>query len=174
MSRFKPADRVQLISDIAKFYKHIIGVVLDRSTDQRSVLVQYPVRLADGTVGTFYDFQLQTPPLVRAHAVFDSSFSKEHAGVRGPSEDRHMCLAAAGIEIHLKITGRVQKSISGQVRAGNIPLAAALVTPLVEDRPIDTVATNTEGEFEIHEVPVGEIMFETCVPGKRVVAWLHV
>jgi hypothetical protein len=172
MARFKPGDRVQLISDIARFYQHVIGVVLERSTDERSVLVQYPVRLADATVATFYDFQLQMPPIVRAHAVFDSFDSKEHAGVRDPTEDRQICLAGAGIEIDLKMIAGFDKSILGHVRVGNTPLAAALITLVVEDLPIATVPTDADGHFEFREVPGGEIMFETFLPGKRVVGWL--
>jgi hypothetical protein len=63
MPRFKPGDRVQLIGDISRFYKCVIGVVLDCGGSASSILKTYLVRLADNTVDLFFDFQLQTPPL---------------------------------------------------------------------------------------------------------------
>ena len=62
MPRFKLGDRVQLVGDIARFYACIVGVVVKGGTYPSAILNQYTVRLADGTVAAFFDFQLEIPP----------------------------------------------------------------------------------------------------------------
>src|SRR5437762_9500645 len=99
MPRYKVGDRVQLAGDIARFYPCVVGVVTGGGADPSSLLVQYQVRLADGAVATFFDFQLQSSPVVRAHAVFGGSISTQNIGTRGALEGRHVHLVAAGVEI---------------------------------------------------------------------------
>src|SRR2546422_3142665 len=81
--RFKIGDRVQLSGDIARFYSCTVGVVTDGGDYPASVLNQYKVRLAEGAEGTFFDFQLETPPLITAHVIFESADTPQTKGHRG-------------------------------------------------------------------------------------------
>jgi hypothetical protein len=174
MPRFRIGDRVQLIGDIARFYICVVGVVIEDGTYPASVLNQYKVRLADGTVAVFFDFQLQTPPAFRAHVIFDSAVAKKNTGTRGAPTGRHVQLAARDIELHLKITGSVKKSIVGQVTAGTNPMRKALVSLLVDDQPVDSKTTDDAGEFELHDVQPGDATIEVLVPGRRIIATLTI
>src|SRR5216683_3309106 len=103
MPRFKIGDRVQLVGDIARFYACIVGTIIQGRGYPASVLNQYTVRLADGTVATFFDFQLQIPPAVTAHIIFDSSVASRGRGTRGTGTVRQVRLLARNIDIHLRI-----------------------------------------------------------------------
>src|SRR5438034_11787964 len=128
MPRFRVGDRVQLTGDIARFYACIIGVIIQDGEYPASVLSQYKVRLADGTVAVFFDFQLLSPPAIRAYISFDSAVTRKDTGTRGTPNGRHVYLVAASVEIHVKITGAHSKSIIGQVTSGKTPTPKALVT----------------------------------------------
>jgi hypothetical protein len=179
MPRFKLGDRVQLAGDIARFYTCVIGVVVDGQHDQTSVLVHYRVRLADQTVGTFFDFQLQSPPIVRASVVYDGPEPRvppvlNDKKTRHPVEARRISLVGGELAIHLKITGNSKKAITGKVNAANNPVTAALVTILVQDRPVQTTPTNNRGEFDIHDLSGGDVIFEIFVSGRRVTAYFKI
>src|SRR5215510_7183890 len=118
MARFNIGSRVQLAGEIARFYKCGIGTVIETDLDSRAVLAQYRVRLADNTISTFFDFQLQSPPILRAQIVLDTSFS-------GESDTRRVHLVYAGIEIRLKISGT--RTVSGEVTVGKTPVQVGLV-----------------------------------------------
>ena len=169
MPRYKVGDRVQLAGDIARFYACIVGVVDSGGADSSSLLVQYDVRLADGAVATFFDFQLQSSPFVRAQVVVDGSISTTDTGPRGALEGRHIRFVAAGVGIHLKISDP-PASVVGEVTAGKTAIRLALVTLLIDDQPIGTKPTDDRGEFEFREVPAGDAAFEVFLPGKRIVA----
>jgi hypothetical protein len=179
MARFKIGDRVQLAGDIARFYTCVIGIVVDGQHDQTSVLVHYRVRLADQTVGTFFDFQLQSPPIVRATVVYDGPEPPvppvlNDKKTRHPAEARRISLVGGDLTIHLNITGNSKKAITGKVNAANHRVAAALVTILVHDRPVLTVPTNNRGEFDIHDLSDGDMVFEIFVSGRRVTAYFKI
>src|SRR5580765_7539078 len=101
MPRYKVGDRVQLAGDISRFYPCVVGVVDSGGDDPSSLLIQYQVRLADGAIATFFDFQLQSLPVVRAQVVFDGPISTPPMGTRGALEGRHIHIVAPGVEIHL-------------------------------------------------------------------------
>jgi len=175
MPRFKPGDRVQLAGDIARFYPCVVGIVVDGQHDQTSVLVHYRVRLADQTVGTFFDFQLQSPPIVRASVVYDGPEPPEppvpnDKKTSGPAEARRISLVGGELTIHLNITGNSKKAITGKVNAASHPVAAALVTILVQERPVQTTPTNNRGEFDIHDLSGGDVIVEIFVTGRRITA----
>jgi hypothetical protein len=171
MPRFKAGDRVQLTGDIARFYRCVIGIVTAIGTDPSSVLIHYQVRLADDTVATFFDFQLQTVPVVQANVVSDSLASLTATGSEAASEDREIRWIGSGVEIHAKISGQL-KTIVGQVSKGKSPIAGALVTVVIDRQPVATKATDTRGEAEFENVPAGEVTLETFVPGRRIAASL--
>ena len=174
MPRFKVGDRVQLTGEIARFYPSVIGIVKDRGKDQSSVLVQYDVRLADETVAKFFDFQLQTPPVVRGRIVYDEPILKKSTAHAVASEGREIRLIGADVEVHLEICGAFRKSITEHVSVGKVAMTDALVTVLVHEQPIATKRTDGRGDVEFHGAPSGDVTIETLVPGKRIVVSLNV
>jgi hypothetical protein len=170
MPRFKIGDHVQLVGDIARFYACGVGTVVEGATDPSAVLNQYTVRLADGTVGAFFDFQLETPPASAAQIIFDSAASQKTAGTRGGATGRNMRLLGRGIDIHLKISGGSRKTIAGQVIAGTGAMRYALVTVFLADQTGDSTSTDDTGEFKLSDVPPGDITIEVLVPSRRIVA----
>jgi hypothetical protein len=174
MPRFEPGDRVQLVGDIARFYTCIVGVIVSDDDNSASVLNQYQVRLADGTIAAFFDFQLHTPPLTSARVIFDSLLTSTAGGTRGETTGRHMHLVGRDVDFHLKITGSSQKAILGQITAGAKVLKKALVTLMVENKVTETVATDDSGEFALRSVPSGAVGIEVFVPARRVLASMTV
>ena len=174
MPRFKVGDRVQLTGEIARFYRSVIGTVKDSGTDHRSVLLQYDVRLADGTVSKFFDFQLQTPPVVRGRIVFDEPISIKDCDLPDARTGREIRLIGADVEVHLEICGAFRKSITEHVSVGKVAMTDALVTVLVHEQPIATKRTDGRGDVEFHGAPSGDVTIETLVPGKRIVVSLNV
>jgi len=174
MPRYKVGDRVQLAGDISRFYPCVVGVVDSGSDDPSSLLIQYQVRLADGAIATFFDFQLQSLPVVRAQVVFDGPISTQPMGTRGVLEGRHIHVVAPGVEIHLRISDTPPRSVIGELTAGKTPMPCALVTLMTDDHPIGTKPTDGSGEFEFHEVPEGNVAIEAFLPGRRIVASLNI
>jgi hypothetical protein len=72
MPRFEYGDRVQVIGDIARFYKCVVGAVIADERDAVSEMNQYKVRLADGSESDFFDFQLQSPAVMTGRLIEDS------------------------------------------------------------------------------------------------------
>jgi hypothetical protein len=173
MPRFKTGDRVQLVGDIAQFYGGIVGTIIEGGGYPASVLNQYTVRLVDGSVATFFDFQLQSPPAITAHILFDSSVSSKGAGTRGPGTVRQVRLLARDIYIHLRISGHATKTIVGEVMAGTV-MRNALVTLLIGSQTADTTSTDDSGEFTLRDVVPGELTIEILVPSRRILASLTV
>ena len=171
MPRFKPGDRVQLIGDISHFYNSVIGVVLDCGGSSSSVLKTYLVRLADKTVDMFFDFQLQTPPLVPAEVVFDSRKPDKQLATRGTVGARHIVAAAGEVQVHVRINGTFAWSIIGQASVGRMA-TSAIGTLLVDKRIMASEPANEEGEFRFRNVPASQITLEVFVPGQRIVAAL--
>jgi len=174
MPRFKLGDRVQLVGDIARFYACIVGVVVKGGTYPSAILNQYTVRLADGTVAVFFDFQLETPPATIAQIIFDSAASQKPSGTRGAAAARNMRLLARGIDIHLKISGGAKKTIAGQVTTGPSAMRNALVTVFPGDQTVDSASTDDSGEFTLSDVPPGDITIEVLIPSRRIVASITV
>jgi hypothetical protein len=172
MPRLTAGDRVQLVGDISRFYTCVVGVVIDDGTLPSSVLNQYKVRLADGTNGVFFDFQLQLPAASRAQLIFDSAVSEKKSGTRGPSPGRHVRMAGRDLEIHLKIGGSTEQSVGivGQVTLGARPLQPALVSLLGEQQPLETKVTDGNGEFHFSGAANGEVTIEIFAQGRRVLA----
>jgi hypothetical protein len=173
MPRFKIGDRVQLVGDIAAFYACIVGTIIQGGGYPSSVLNQYTVRLADGTVATFFDFQLQTPQAVTANIIFDSSVASRGRGTRGAGAVRQVRLLARNVDIHLRISGSARKTIVGEVTAG-APVRTALVTLLTGDQTVDTTFTDDSGEFTLGDVVPGEVTIEILLPLRRILASLTV
>jgi hypothetical protein len=171
MPRFKPGDRVQLIGDISRFYKCVIGVVLDCGESSSSLLKTYLVRLADKTVDMFFDFQLHTPPLVPAEVVFDSRKPDKQLATRGTVGARHIVAAAGEVQVHVRINGTFAWSIIGQASVGRMA-TSAIGTLLVDKRIMASEPANEEGEFRFRDVPAGQLTLEVFVPGQRIVAAL--
>jgi hypothetical protein len=172
--RFNIGDRVQLVGDISRFYPCTVGIVTDGGNYPASVLNQYKVRLADGAEGTFFDFQLETPPLITARVIFDSAVTEKPKGQRGPVPDRHVRLLGRDIDIHLKIMGTPLKTVIGQVTAGANPVMNAQVTLLVQNEIAGTTITNDLGEFTLRGVPAGEVGIEIFLPSRRILVPLTV
>jgi hypothetical protein len=168
LPRFTIGDRVQLVGDIARFYTCVAGVILNDDAYPASVLNQYRVRLADGTVGTFFDFQLQSPPTVTAHVILDTSVAPKSAGTRGGPAARQIRLLARDIDIHLHISGAAKKTIVGQIVTGTAIMRRALVTVLLGDQAADSTATDDSGEFTLRDVAPGKVTIEIIIPGRRI------
>jgi hypothetical protein len=171
MPRFNPGDRVQLIGDISRFYKCVIGVVLDADGSSSAIPKTYLVRLADKTVDMFSDFQLQTPPLVSAEVLFDSRRPDNQSATRGTVDARHIVAAAGEVEVHVRIAGTSVWSIIGQASVGRIA-TNAIGTLLVDERIMASEPANAEGEFRFRDVPASPITLEVFVPGQRIAAAL--
>jgi len=172
MPRFAVGDRVQLTGDISRFYPSIIGVVITDREYPASVLSQYRIRLADGSVATFFDFQLLSPPAVRAYVSFDSAVTKDETNPDGTLNGRQVYLVAAGVEIRLNISGLAGTSVRGQVSSGKTPAPRALITLVRDNDPIETKPTDDAGEFEFQNLEPGGIKIETLLPGKRILTSL--
>jgi len=170
LPRFSIEDRVQLVGDIARFYACTVGVVMAGGSYPASVFNQYTVRLADGTEGVFFDFQLETPPLVTARLLFDNVVDHKRAGARDLTPGRNVRFVGAGIDIHLKMTGSGKRTVVGEVTSGSTAIRKAMVTLLVENQPIQTTATNDMSQFTLREVSPGGIGIEVFLPGRRVLA----
>ena len=169
MPRFKIGDRVELVGDIARFYKCIVGVIAKVGADTGAILNQYTVLLADGTITSFFDFQLQTLPAVVAHVVFDSAISAKSAGIRGTSAVRQVRLLARDVHIHLRVSGSGTKTIVGQVAGATTRLRQGLVFLLDGDEILDSTSSEPSGEFTLHEVPAGQMTFEIFIPSRRII-----
>jgi hypothetical protein len=169
MPRFKPGDRVQIAGDIARFHACAIGVIVPHTEDAASVLNQYQVRLANGTVAVFFDFQLRPPAALHARMTFDSASAKQPAGTRGVVPGRHLRFVSGNLEIDLKITHGEEKSVVGQLRAGAAPLYA-VATLVMRNGTIRSEPVDAEGEFYFRDVPAGELTLEVLVPGNAVLA----
>ena len=174
MPRFRLGDRVQLVGDIARFYACIVGVVISDGAYPASVLNQYRVRLADGKEGTFFDFQLETPPANIARVIFDTLVTPKQSGIRGLTPGRHVHLAVRDVDIHLKITGSTKKTILGQVTAGKTTMKKALVTLLIQNHTIATTSTDESGEFTLQDVAPGDVVIEVFIPSRRILAPLSI
>jgi hypothetical protein len=168
MPRFTVGDRVQLAGDIAGYYKCVIGVIEATGGNAASVLNQYWVRLADGTVGEFFDFQLQNPLAVAAAPVFDSAVSKTRSGTRGALSGRHLQFVARDVDIHLKVSSAT-KSVIGQVTSGLDPTRWALIT-IEQDGHIQTKSPDEQGLFDFSELAEGDVRIELLTRDRRVIA----
>jgi hypothetical protein len=160
MPRFNIGDRVQLAGDIAQFYACVVGVVADSEKDSSSALTQYQVRLADETVGTFFDFQLQSPPAVRGQIV-------DAAG-------RDIRIVAAGVEVRINMSNGPDRSLTGHVTIPKAATCRGLVSLLVDGTAVVTKATSDSGGFEFQDAPAGGLSLETVVAGKRIVVPLSI
>ncbi len=174
MPRFKIGDRVQLVGDIARFYAFVVGVVVQGEADPASVLNQYAVRLADGTVAAFFDFQLQTPPATVAQIIFDSAVSPKGAGSRPSSAVRQVRLLARDIDILLQISGSGTKTILGRVAAGAMTIPKAVVTLLAGDQATRTITSDNTGEFTLRDVVGNKVAMEILVPSRRIIVSLTI
>jgi hypothetical protein len=170
LPRFRTEDRVQLVGDIARFYACIVGVVTAGGSYPASVLNQYTVRLADGIEGVFFDFQLETPPLVTARLLFDNLVERKKTGVRDLGPGRNIRFVGAGIDINLRMTGSGKRTVVGEITSGSTAIRKAIVTLLVENQSIQTTATNDMSQFTLRDVSPGGIGIEVCLPGRRILA----
>jgi hypothetical protein len=165
-----------VVGDIARFHACTVGVVVQGESYTASVLNQYAVRLADGTTATFFDFQLQTPPTVTAHLIFDSSSAPKAAGTRGAAV-RQLRLLARNVDIHLRISDSPQekkKTVIGQITAGATVVRNALVTLLIGGQSLDSTSTDQAGEFTLSDVASGEVTIEIVIPSRKILASLIV
>jgi hypothetical protein len=176
MPRLKAGDRVQLIGDIAHFYSCTVGVVVSGNEYPASVLNQYKVRLADGTEGTFFDFQLEMPAVITARLILDSAAVSKPPGARGTPPDRHVRMLGRDIDIHLRIrtAGSEGATIVGQIAASATPMAKAQATLLVHDDAVETTITDDLGEFTLRGAPRGDIKIEVFLPGRRILVPLTI
>ena len=172
MARFRIGDRVQLMGDIARFYTSVVGVIVTGDAYPASVLNQFTVRLADGTVATFFDFQLQSPPAVTAHVILDTSTAPKATGTRGAAPVRQMRLLARDVDIHLRISGTTTKTIVGQVLAGPTPMRGALVTLILGNEVLQSTVTDESGEFTLRDATPQSVVLEVLIPGRRIQAAL--
>jgi hypothetical protein len=165
MPRFEYGDRVQVIGDIARFYKCVVGAVIADERDAVSEMNQYKVRLADGSESDFFDFQLQSPAVMTGRLIEDSG--QTAAG-------RELRFSARNIYIHLEIKGSAEKSVVGVVKIGSTVLPNALVTAWNPDRISAPAVSNNDGEFTFQDVAPGEIRIEVFVPTSRILVSLVV
>jgi hypothetical protein len=174
MPRFKIGDRVELVGDIAQFYTCIVGVIAKAVAHPGAILNQYTVLLADGIIASFFDFQLQTPPAVVAHVMFDSAISSKSVGIRGPSAVRQVRLFARDLHIQLRISGSASKTIVGQVAGATRRLQQGLVVVLSGDEILDSTSSDASGKFTLYEVPAGKMRMEIFIPSRRIIVNLDV
>jgi hypothetical protein len=172
MPRFKIGDRVQIVGDIARFYACVIGVIVEDGTYPSAVLNQYNVRLADGTVAAFFDFQLQTPAAVTAHVIFDSSVSPKSTGTRGTTAVRQVRLLARDVDIQLNVSGSKKKTVVGRLSIGATAIRNGLVTLLSGDQVLGSTSSDDSGEFTAQHVPAGKVTMEFFIPSRRIIATL--
>jgi len=175
MSSFSIGDRVEVIGDIARYYRSTVGIVTAVEQSVTSLFNKFTLRLADGTIGRFLPFQIHIPPATTARLVFDNADSWQPAGVRGAAQARHLRFTAAQFDIHLKILASdASKAIVGQIfRAQSEWIEPALVTLLVEGKSQQTTATDAIGEFKLDGIPSGEIQLEIFVAAHRILASLR-
>ena len=162
-----------MIGDIARFYACSVGVIVEGESYTASVLNQYTVRLADGNLATFFDFQLQAPPAVIAHLIFDSSAAPMGAGTHGAAV-RQLRLLARNVDIHLRIWDSPTKTVIGQITIGATAVRNALVTLLIGGQAGDTISTDEAGGFTLPDVAPGEVTIEIVIPSRKILASLTV
>ena len=175
MPHFSIGDRVEVIGDIARYYRSTVGTITGKEQGITSLFNKFTLRLADGTVGTFLPFQIQIPPATTARLVFDNAASWQPAGLRGAAQPRHLRFTAQQFDIHLKILGsETSKAIVGQIFRGQSEwIEPALVTLLVDGKAEQTTTTDAIGEFKLDRIQAGEIGLEIFVAAHRILALLQ-
>jgi hypothetical protein len=115
--------------------------------------------LADDTVGTFFDFQLQSPPAVRGQV--------DTAG-------RDIHIVAPGVEVRVNMSNAPDSYLTGNVTMPKASACRGLVSLLVDGTAVVTKPTSESGGFEFQDSPGGGVSLETVVPGKRIVVPLGI
>jgi hypothetical protein len=163
---FKVGDRVEVIDDIGRHFQSHVGIVTGTRRRPMSVAQEIDVRLADGVIHRFFDFQLCTPPATPLSLIFDSATAPGVEGVRDTSEARQMLFRGQDIDLHLRVT---PTQIRGQFTSVQTASEGPLITLLINDEPWHTITADNAGDFALEEVPLGTITLEIFVPGRRFV-----
>jgi hypothetical protein len=175
MFRFKTGDRVEVVGDIARFLNSKIGLITSDSQRSISVLKEFAVTLADGTRGTFFDFQLRIPPCITARMAFDSITAGMATGMRGGGFNRQLRFVAQNFDLHISVAASGQnRNMLGQLIWGSKTSEGAVISLLVDDEVIGTTTTDKNGEFRLRDVPAGPVNLEVLVPSGRITSPLVV
>jgi len=170
MASFKVGDRVEIVGDIARYYKSKIGLITEAEQRSVSVIKEFAVKLADGARGTFFDFQLAIPPARIARNEFDSS-SSPNPGMRGVTSDRQLRFLTSDFDIHLSVTrANDHHLVMGQIDSREKRSQLVLVSLILAGEAHATTTTNLEGEFRLHDVPSGDITIEMFMPAERILS----
>jgi hypothetical protein len=169
MARFKLGDRVEVSGEVARCYTCPIGVVTD--IQRLPTCDEFTLRLANGHIASFVDFQLRKPPAMTAQLLFDSSQSAKSPGLRGGTNtERHLRFGALDRDIHLKISasdGNIR--FLGEVTSPAYSDQCSLVTWRRANGIEETISTNTHGEFQFNNLTAGIVQLEVFEPSLRIV-----
>ena len=164
---FEAGARVEVIGEIARFYTSTIGIITTVGQSQVPLMKGYQVKLTDGTLVRFFDFQLRVPPPTMAGLLSDNWRSPSLSGLRGPAEGRHLLFVTRDFDIHLKLARTDEKKTAfGEVTP--VP-RIGLVSLLIGQQQKETTTTDLTGDFKLHEVDGREVAVEIFVPGQRII-----
>ena len=171
MNRLKIGDYVEVVGEMAAFCNAKIGVIDAIPVRAISVIKEFTVKLADGTLRNFFDFQLRTPPAAPAYLVYDSAWSSTPDGIRGAVQSRHLRFVdqelAADIHIKSAVCGELQ-TIIGQLFMIRKAPQHAMATLISEGKTKEMIILDRAGEFRFDEVPLGSVCIEFLVPSRRI------
>jgi hypothetical protein len=111
-----------------------------------------------------------------AFTFFDSQAQPALAGMRGPTDARHLVLRAEGFDIHVKIGGAAPKrQMTGQIlaRGGTLPVGGARLHLLREGERLAVTTADKLGEFTFKDVPEGQLSLQIDMPHLTVVGALN-
>jgi len=172
MADLNIGDRVEIIGDIARYYRSTVGIIVGIERAVTALFNKLTIRLSDGTTGTFFPFQIQIPQAVTGRIVFANSADEQPSGLGGVAAARHLRCYAREFDLHLKIleSGSTY-AVLGQLLVGESAwVHAAIVTLLLEGRAAKTTTTDGMGEFKLDGIPPGDFDLEVFVPGLRILA----
>jgi hypothetical protein len=165
----KKGDRIEVVGDIARFLTSKVGVITSDDQRSTSVLKEFSVTLSDGTLGTFFDFQLRIPPNIISRMAFDSVTSGVPSGFRGGAFNRQVRFVAHNFDLHVSVGPSGQNRILfGQLIWASRITELAIVSLLFGDEVLGTAITDSNGEFRFQEVGAGRVNLEIVVPSTRI------
>jgi hypothetical protein len=105
--------------------------------------------------------------------LFDSSVSPLPSRFGGAVNDRHLVFVGQDFDMHLKISvAEGNKELRGQVIPHVVKkdLQSATITLLAEGEPVGKSTTDESGEFNLREIPTGDLVVEVMTANRRVKA----
>ena len=111
-------------------------------------------------------------PLV-AKLLFNSLTQTSLKGFRGPMESQQIVFKAEDLSIHLRVSKpEEERVILGQImrESPGSFVSSTTVNLMLGTNKIDSVVTNSLGEFRFGSVPAGALTLEAEIPPRRVIA----